>query len=72
MGCIKSRLRSLLKWRRKWHPDCRAYMGDEKIILYVGGGSSYLHPGSGIVVPWDPSTDDLHQLHDLNLYYVDR
>eukprot|EP00974_Lingulodinium_polyedra_P043372 4164824-Lingulodinium_polyedra.AAC.1 len=47
-------------------------MGEEKIILYAGGGSSYLHPGSGIVASWDPSTDDRHYLNDLNLYFVDR
>eukprot|EP00974_Lingulodinium_polyedra_P067865 6570540-Lingulodinium_polyedra.AAC.1 len=72
MGCIKQRLRGLLKWRRKWHPSCRSYMGEEKTILYASGGSSYFHPGGGVVPPWGPSTDDDHYLKDLNLYFVDK
>eukprot|EP00974_Lingulodinium_polyedra_P090377 8765023-Lingulodinium_polyedra.AAC.1 len=46
-------------------------MGDEKVALYASGGSSYFHPGSGVVLPWDPYAGEDHRLTDINLYFVD-
>eukprot|EP00974_Lingulodinium_polyedra_P057098 5492847-Lingulodinium_polyedra.AAC.1 len=47
-------------------------MGDEKTSLYASGGSSYFHPGCGIVKPWGPLSDDDRAVEDLSLYFVDK